>query len=124
MKIVFLLAALTTLPGPVQANDAACPSEKIEMEQATGCLADGSVEFCLPLHDDAIAATVLAIAPDAHPVRGGGRARCDRNIEQLWFYPLGQEKCEGAEMTDATWADLCKLAAQPEIARIVKTWYE
>lgn len=103
-----------------------CPTERLRFTQATGCLNDGSVEFCLPVGDDALLAQVLAIAPTVRSAGGAGRAGCAAPTEQLYFLPTTGADCvahHGA-MTDRTWERVCRLAALPQIREIVPTWFE
>lgn len=104
-----------------------CPTAKLRFTKATGCLNDGSVEFCLPVGDDALLAQVLVIAPTAHSAGGGGgRAGCSAPTEQLYFLPTTEADCvarHGA-MTEKTWERVCRVAALPQIREIVPTWFE
>jgi hypothetical protein len=85
------------------------------------------VEFCLPSGDDAVVARARAIAPtiQAGPMQGG-RAGCEIPAETWYAFPTGEAECverHGALVDDA-WDRLCRLAALPEVQRIVPTWYE
>jgi hypothetical protein len=104
----------------------ACRDDKMAFTQQDGCRNDGSVEFCAPAADAELLAAVQRIAPQARCARGGGRARCDLDAELLCFFPTGEAEClarHGA-LKDAAWAQLCQLAALPQIRRIVPTWFE
>lgn len=105
-----------------------CPTSKISFTQQQGCLNDGSVEFCLPKDDPGALARVLAIDSSVRPTCCGGRAGCDLVTEQLYVFPTPDDPavCTGRHgaLTDAAWLRLCQIAAQPEVARIVPTWYE
>jgi hypothetical protein len=106
---------------------AECPTAKLRFTHETGCLNDGSVEFCLPAGDDALLAQVLAIAPTVHSTGGGGgRAGCSAPTEQLYFLPTTGADCvvDHGAMTDKTWEQVCRIAALPEIREIVPTWFE
>jgi hypothetical protein len=116
-------------PEPEPALDAAapCPTHKLRFTKETGCRNDGSVEFCLPSGDDALVARARAIAPtiQAGPLQGG-RAGCDIAAETWYAFPTGEAECverHGA-LVDAAWDRLCRLAALPEVQKIVPTWYE
>jgi len=113
------------VPPPEPAAPAgSCPTEKLAFTQATGCQNDGSVEFCLP-RDEQVVQRVRALAPELRgPIGGGGRARCDLSKEELYFIPM-PEACQVADaLPDETWATICRVAADPAVARIVPTWYE
>jgi hypothetical protein len=102
-----------------------CPADKITFEQNTGCLNDGSVEFCVPANDlDALAA-VREIVPDVQCGSMGGRARCDLDTEVLCLIETrGMCTAYHGAMTDDGWQTVCKLAAMPFVREIVPTWYE
>jgi len=105
---------------------ASCPTAELAFTQANGCLNDGSVEFCLPKGDEALLARVRKIAPTIRAGASRGRAGCDVPAETLYFFPTGEAECvarHGA-LVDSAWEKLCRLAALPEIQKIVPTWYE
>lgn len=107
----------------------ACPnghSDKIKFEEASGCLNDGSVEFCIPDSDPQLRDALDAISPAINCVVGGGRAQCLRAPGLLLCsYPTAfPAECvarHGA-MTEEVWADMCELAGQPSIFEIVPTF--
>ena len=103
-----------------------CPTEKIQFTQDTGCLNDGSVEFCIPKDDPNIMTQVLAIAPNATFMNSGGRARCDTETQILCLVDVGR-MCRSDTpdaMTDAGWGTVCELAGLPFVVEVVPTWYE
>lgn len=120
-------------PSPAPADDeqsgpspAQCPTNKLAFTKDDGCRNDGSVEFCLPADDDALLQRVRAIAPTIEANPSSGRAGCDVPAETLYFFPTGEAECterHGA-LRDAAWDQLCRIAALPEVTRIVPTWYE
>src|SRR5688572_18318075 len=68
-------------PGDSSVGQAACTggtAAKLKFEQPTGCLNDGSVEFCIPADDPQLRATLAAITPGIRCEGGGGRAECLR----------------------------------------------
>ncbi|WP_437818317.1 hypothetical protein [Sorangium sp. So ce1078] len=110
-------------PAPVAAS---CPTQKIAFTRDTGCVNDGSVEFCLPTGDEALLARVRDIAPAIQAGSSRGRARCDVPAETLYLFPTGDAECvarHGA-LEDAAWDQVCRIAALPEVREIVPTWYE
>jgi hypothetical protein len=124
--LVLMLAACV-VPCPRAPTDTAspCPIDKIAFTQDTGCLNDGSVEFCIPAGDPAALAAVQRIAPDVTCMRAGGRARCDTTTEILCLLPT-RKQCttyHGA-LPDSRWQTVCDLAALPFVRQIVPTWYE
>ncbi len=105
---------------------ASCPSEKLAFTRDTGCVNDGSVEFCLPTGDEALLARVRDIAPTIQAGSSRGRAGCDVPAETLYLFPTGDAECvahHGA-LSDAAWDQVCRIAALPEVRAIVPTWYE
>jgi hypothetical protein len=109
-----------------------CPGQgnpqKIKFPRAEACGNDGGVEFCIPA-DIAETQTMLkAINPNIHCAPGGGRAGCLATPNKLLCsYPTafpGQCLSEHGAMTDASWADMCKISAFPEIAEIIPTIFE
>jgi hypothetical protein len=55
-----------------------------------------------------------------------GRADCDVPAETLYLFPTGEVECvlrHGA-LEDAVWDTLCRIAALPEVRKIVPTFYE
>jgi len=105
---------------------AACPTSELQFTKETGCLNDGSVEFCLPSGDEALLAEVRAIAPTVEVGSSRGRAGCNLPAETLHFFPTSGAECvahHGA-LVDAAWDKLCRIAALPEVREIVPTWYE
>jgi hypothetical protein len=109
-------------PDPVTS----CPTNELAFTQETGCVNDGSVEFCLPTGDEALVARVQEIAPTIQAGSSQGRAGCNLPAETLYFFPTGEAECvahHGA-LVDAAWDKLCRIAALPEVREIVPTWYE
>lgn len=105
---------------------ATCPTEELLFTQANGCMNDGSVEFCLPTGDEDLVARVKEIAPTIQAGSTKGRAGCNVPAETLYFFPTGPAECvapHGA-LVDAAWEKLCRIAALPEVKKIVPTWYE
>ncbi|WP_437635507.1 hypothetical protein [Sorangium sp. So ce854] len=105
---------------------ASCPTQKLAFTRDTGCVNDGSVEFCLPAGDEALVARVRDIAPTILAGSSRGRASCDVPAETLYFFPTGDAECvapHGA-LEEAAWSKLCRIAALPEVRAIVPTWYE
>jgi hypothetical protein len=105
---------------------ASCPTGELAFTQETGCVNDGSVEFCLPTGDEALLTRVREIAPTIQAGSSRGRAGCNLPAETLYFFPTGEAECvapHGALVDDA-WNELCRIAALPEVRSIVPTWYE
>jgi hypothetical protein len=101
-----------------------CSSGKLAFTRATACQNDGSVELCLP-RDEQVVQRVRGLAPELQgPVGGAGRARCDLMKEALYFIPMPEGCRETGALPEETWARLCRVAADPAVARIVPTWYE
>lgn len=108
------------------APEFACPVDKIQFTQDTGCVNDGSVEFCIPVDDPEAKAAVEAITPNVSYMPSRGRAGCILESQLLtlievrrWCNPDQPEA-----MTDAGWEIICQLAALPFVEEIVPTWYE
>jgi hypothetical protein len=113
-------------PPSSSAPASSCPTGELAFTQETGCVNDGSVEFCLPTGDEALLARVREIAPTIQAGSSRGRAGCDLASETLYFFPTGEAECvapHGALLGDA-WNKLCRIAALPEVRSIVPTWYE
>lgn len=127
------LAASTLLvcgsaPPPAQPRAAApsCETRKILFTRENGCQNDGSVEFCLP-KDSAVVAKARQIAPAIRAKEGRGRAGCHRSRSTLYLLPTAPPAmCEPNQraMTEAGWNQVCRLAALPEVERIVATRFE
>ncbi|WP_224365268.1 hypothetical protein [Hyalangium versicolor] len=114
-------------PAAQEAASGACPLEKIRVTQATGCLSDGSLEFCVPKEDVQLAARLRALVPTLRTGESRGRAGCDPSRETLYFFDTGSNgSCvdDTKAMTDAAWEKVCRIAAEPAIQQIVPTWYE
>lgn len=105
---------------------AGCPTHKLAFTRETGCQNDGAVEFCVPKDASAVHAEVKRIAPSVSAMASRGRAGCDTATQTLFLYPIHEAACTSRHgaLTDAAWNELCRLAALPEIRRIVPTWYE
>ncbi|TKD05312.1 hypothetical protein [Polyangium fumosum] len=125
------LASCASPPGDAQVDApsplaSSCPTSELAFTQATGCMNDGSVEFCLPTGNEALLAHVREIAPSIEAGSSRGRAGCNLPAETLYFFPTGEAECvahHGA-LVDAAWDKLCRIAALPEVRAIVPTWYE
>jgi hypothetical protein len=108
-----------------------CPlghEDKILFTQADGCTNDGAVEFCIPAANAQLRTAIETISADMVCAPGGGRARCLASPGLLLCtyptaYPAQCVASDGA-MTDAVWADMCEIAAQPPIVEIVPMWGE
>ncbi|MDI3282147.1 hypothetical protein [Polyangium sp. 15x6] len=103
-----------------------CPTNEITFTQETGCMNDGSVEFCLPAGHEALVARVREIAPTIEAGSSRGRAGCNVPAETLYFFPTGEAECAARHgaLVDAAWDKICRIAALPEVRKIVPTWYE
>jgi hypothetical protein len=108
-----------------------CPTEKLAFTKQTGCENDGSVEFCIPNDDASVLSAIRDIASSVRCAPGGGRARCASMSELLCSYPTESYATEAhtcqvpqGELTDSAWAELCQIAALPQVRQIVPTWYE
>jgi hypothetical protein len=123
--LLVLILAACVVPCPRAPTEAPsrCSIDRISFTQDTGCLNDGSVEFCVPAHDPAALAAVHHIAPDVTCMRAGGRARCDTTTEILCRLPTTCQDHHGA-LTDSRWQTVCDLAALPFVRQVVPTWYE
>ena len=120
------LVASILLAGCCGSPSASCPTHKIQFTQNTGCLNDGSFEFCIPADDPAALAEVLAIAPQTQCVRSSGRARCDTKTQVLCMVETtGMCRADLPDaMNDDGWRTVCDLAVLPFVREIVATWYE
>lgn len=100
-----------------------CPSHKIGFTQETGCLNDGSVEFCLPAGDPAALAAVLDILPQTTCIQARGRAGCDLETQLLCRVDTaGMCRADRPQaMTDPGWQTVCQLASLPFVPHIVPT---
>jgi hypothetical protein len=101
-----------------------CFPAKLAFTQASGCANDGSVEFCLP---PTLVAAAQTINPAITCAPGSGRAMCDPAVELLCFFPtVDASVCVASHgaLTDAAWAELCKLSSLPEVRQIVPTFFE
>ncbi|RJS17740.1 hypothetical protein DRW03_27325 [Corallococcus sp. H22C18031201] len=103
-----------------------CPTRKFAFTREQSCRNDGWVEFCLPSDDTEALARVRAIVPDARTLPSGGRARCDVPAQVLVQLPTPTSECterHGA-LQEPAWERLCRVAALPEVQRVVPTWFE
>jgi hypothetical protein len=126
LLVLILAACVVPCPcAPTTITPPPCPVDKIAFTQDTGCLNDGSVEFCVPAHDPAALAAVRHIAPDVTCMHAGGRAHCDTTTEILCLLPT-RKQCTAyhGALTDSRWQAVCDLAALPFVRQIVPTWYE
>lgn len=105
----------------------ACDTAKIEFSQSTGCVNDGSIEFCVPASDVALQERIKARNPSVGFRAGGGRARCNSESELLGTMPtkVGAEcVSENGALTSKAWADICSIASEPAVRKIVPTFFE
>jgi hypothetical protein len=125
---LFLVSVTLAPHRPVSAPtpDPACSADKISFTQETGCLNDGSIEFCLPADDPAALATVRRIVPSVTCLQSRGRARCDPHSQRLCLVDTrGMCRTDSPRaMTDAGWRTVCDLARLPFVRKVVPTWYE
>jgi hypothetical protein len=102
--------------------------DKIKFDYPTSCGNDGSVEFCIPDNNATVMSEVIAISSTIRCAPGGGRANCSATPGLLLCtYPTtypGQCLTMYGAMTVDVWADMCELAAIPEIVAIVHTILE
>ena len=103
-------------------------TDKLEFTYESSCGNDGGVEFCIPANDATTLAAVTAVSSTITCNAGGGRAMCSATPGLLLcsyptLYP-GQCTTQYGRMTDKVWADMCQLAALPQITRIVQTILE
>jgi hypothetical protein len=107
------------------AVEALCPIDKIAFTQETGCVNDGSFEFCVPTKNLNALAMVRQIVPQAECGPHRGRAGCDLETEVLCMVAVDRWcPVRHGAMTDEGWQTVCDLAALPHIREIVATWYE
>ncbi len=120
LEVVFMRLVRATVAEPV------CQSQKISFSQDTGCLNDGSFEFCIPVDDEGVLSAVREIAPNVECTQSRGRAQCDLESQLLCMVTTdGMCQTEPPEtMNDIGWQTTCRLAALPFIQEIVATWYE
>jgi hypothetical protein len=105
---------------------AASAAKKIAFTQKAGCLNDGYVEFCVGVEDAALQTKIEKLEPNVVFLRAHGRAGCDLDTQRLGLYPTREAQCvtpHGA-LDDATWANLCAIASEPTIEKIVPTFFE
>ena len=117
--------------GSADAASRACATghtDKLAFTYETSCGNDGGVEFCIPANDAATLTAVTAVSSTISCNAGGGRAMCNATPGLLLCsYPTsypGQCITQYGAMTDQVWDDMCQLAAQPQIAKIVPTILE
>jgi hypothetical protein len=122
---LILAACVIPCPRAPAETPPLCPTDKIAFTQDTGCLNDGSVEFCILADDPAALAAVWDIEPDVTCMRAGGRARCDTSTEILCLLPT-RKQCPTYHdaLPDSRWQTVCDLAALPAVRQIMPTWYE
>jgi hypothetical protein len=111
------------------AASASCPTKKLAFTKATGCDNDGSVEFCVSAADEALQAKIRAIAPSVEfATVGMGRAKCDMTRELRASFPtrpnVRTECTSSGHLTNHAWAEICTIAKEPEIRKIVPTFFE
>ena len=116
---------------PDAAPQLACTTgheDKIEFDYPTSCGNDGSVEFCIPANDASVMSSVAAISSTITCAPGGGRALCLATPGLLLCtYPTqypGQCLSTHGAMTTDVWADICEIAALPQVTAIVRTILE
>ncbi len=119
---------LRRAPAPVPARRLRPPATpgRSSSPARSGCRNDGSVELCLP-KDPSVVAKARQIAPSLEAKPGRGRAGCDLTRTTLYLLPTRSPKMctgDGDAMTEAGWKKVCRLAAIPEVERIVATFYE
>lgn len=104
-----------------------CNTAEIAFSIESGCMNDGSVEFCLPAEDEAALEAARAITPSITCTEGSrGRAECDTAIERLCLVEVPTSACVATHgaLTPEAWQMMCALAALPEVRMIVPTFYE
>jgi hypothetical protein len=104
-----------------------CPTSKLQFSQASGCVNDGSVEFCVPKNDTVLRQRLESAHPTISAGCCSGRAQCNLTTEQLYFFPTrANVECTAwhGGLTAPAWSELCAIAAEPAIRGIVPTWYE
>lgn len=102
-----------------------CPTQKITFTQATGCLNDGSFEFCIPADDPAALKAVQQIAPGVNCIQAGGRAHCNLDTQRLCMVDTaGMCTATHGAMNASGWQTVCAFAALPFVDKVVPTWYE
>jgi hypothetical protein len=103
-------------------------TDKLAFTYETSCGNDGGVEFCIPANDTATHDVVTAVSSAITCNAGGGRAMCNATPGLLLCtYPTsypGQCITQYGAMTAKVWADMCQLAALPQITKIVPTILE
>ena len=131
------LAGCSAAPPALVAGDGAestsdallfCPTYKIDFTRKTGCQNDGAVEFCVPKDGLALQARIKALDSDITFVGSRGRAQCDIATELLGMYPVDREPggdctASGA-LTRHAWSDVCLIASECKVRRVVPTFYE
>jgi hypothetical protein len=102
-----------------------CALDEIQFTQATGCLNDGSFEFCLA-NDATLIAEIEQMSPNIACGRGRGRAQCDLETEVLCSVSTDNLCLEPDSyvMSAAGWRLTCAIAAHPAVDELVPTWYE
>lgn len=129
MRWALLLAVALTGCGrgvpafPEDRPDAAAPlaaaetcSTKILFQQANGCVNDGAFELCAPADDPGATAALGQVSPTLFRLGTAGRLKC-MAPETTWLRPLVDPDCvtpRGA-MIDATWREVCSLAALNDV---------
>lgn len=104
-----------------------CNTAEIAFPIESGCMNDGSVEFCLPADDEAALDAAHAITPLITCTQGSrGRAECDTATERLCLVEVPTSACVAPHgtLTPDAWQMMCALAALPEVRMIVPTFYE
>ena len=123
---VVSVACGTTLPS-LGASAVQCPTSKLRFTRASACANDGSVEFCVPLGDDALRQRLLALSTELRFTSQRGRAQCEPTSERLVMFPTAKGPggaCETSTIADSAWTTICGLAAEPAVRVIVPTLYE
>lgn len=112
---------------PAGDGPAGCGAE-IAFDMATGCVNDGSVEFCIPDGDVELRERLANISSAITCAPGGGRAMClNPPGRLLCFYPTevpAECVADNGAMTGAAWEDMCSISALPEVTAIVPTIFE
>lgn len=114
-------------PPPGTDLDASAPmpscSPKILFDQATGCLNDGAFELCAP-SDDGTLAKLAALAPTIVRLGTPGRLKCAAP-ETTYVRPLVDSvdcTAHHGAMIDATWNEVCSLAALNDV-RVIGPYF-
>lgn len=114
------------IPAVTNERPKACRTDKMAFTQRSGCVNDDGVEFCIPADDQGLVEELARIDPSIHCQNAMGRAQCALDKQRLCIFPVHFADCthmHGA-LKAAAWARLCRVAALPQIRRIVPRWLE